>query len=117
MHELSICLSLIEQVQQIAKDHGATRVDRILLQIGPLSGVEPALLESAYPMAATGTLSAQAELVIETMPVRVRCNDCGQETEVKPNRLLCGACGGYHTKLLSGTEMLLANLELTLPGD
>ncbi|MBK1702736.1 hydrogenase maturation nickel metallochaperone HypA [Thiococcus pfennigii] len=117
MHELSICLALIEQVQQVAREHGATRVDRILLRIGPLSGVEPSLIESAYPMVAVGTLAADAELVIETTPVRVRCNDCGQETDARPNRLLCGACGGYHTKVLSGTEMLLANLELTLPGD
>jgi hydrogenase nickel incorporation protein HypA/HybF len=27
--------------------------------------------------------------------------------------LLCGTCGDYHTRLLSGDEMLLASLELT----
>lgn len=115
MHELSICLALLEQVQQLAKEHGASRVDRIQLRIGPLSGVEPALLEHAYPLVAAGTIAAQAELVIEGIPVRVHCQDCGQDSEASPSRLLCGVCGGYHTRLIQGSEMLLANLELTLP--
>lgn len=117
MHEFSVCLSLLEQVKEIAAQHGATRVDRIRLQIGPLSGVEPTLLEQAYPLVASATIAAEAELVIEAMPVRVDCQDCGSQSEVEPNRLLCAHCGGYHTRLRSGNEMLLANLELTVPGD
>jgi hydrogenase nickel incorporation protein HypA/HybF len=116
MHELSICQALLDQVEQIARDHGATRVERILLRVGPLSGVEPALLLNAYPLAAAGTVAESAELVIEPAPVRVRCNDCGAETEAAPNRLLCGDCGGWKTRLISGDELLLANLELTIPG-
>ena len=30
------------------------------------------------------------------------------------NRLLCGACGDYHTRLLSGDEMILASVELNV---
>lgn len=116
MHELSICQALLDQVEHIARDHGATRVERILLRVGPLSGVEPALLLNAYPLAAAGTVAESAELVIEPAPVRVRCNDCGAETEAAPNRLLCGLCGGWKTRLISGDELLLANLELTIPG-
>jgi hydrogenase nickel incorporation protein HypA/HybF len=72
MHELSICQSLIDQVEDIAREHGATGVERILLRIGPLSGIEPALLRNAYPLAAAGTVAESAELVIEPAPVRVR---------------------------------------------
>jgi len=115
MHELSICQSLIDQVEGIAQEHGATQVERILLRIGPLSGVEPALLRNAYPLAAAGTVAESAELVIEPAPVRVRCDDCGAESDATPNRLLCGVCGGWHTRLISGDEMLLASLELSLP--
>jgi hydrogenase nickel incorporation protein HypA/HybF len=114
MHELSICLALMEQVQGIARDHGATRVEQIVLRIGPLSGVEPPLLRHAYPLAAVGTLAEGAELVIEAAPVRVRCTRCGAETEARPNRLLCGDCGDFRTRLLSGDEMLLARVELCL---
>jgi hydrogenase nickel incorporation protein HypA/HybF len=117
MHELSVCLSLLDQVRSIAREHGATRVERILLRIGPLSGVEPPLLENAYPLAAAGTLAEEAVLEIETAPVIVRCRECGAESETAPNRLVCGRCGGFRTDLVSGDEMLLINLELSVPDD
>lgn len=115
MHELSVCLSLLEQVERIAAEHRASRVERILLRIGPLSGVEAELLRNAYPLAAAGSIAEDAVLDIEPAPVRVRCNTCGAETDALANRLLCGACGDWQTRLVSGDEMLLANLELTLP--
>lgn len=115
MHELSVCQSLLDQVARIAADHGANRVERILLRIGPLSGVEAPLLRNAYPIAAAGTIAEEAVLDIEPAPVRVHCVTCGAETDATPNRLLCGACGDWHTRLVSGDEMLLASLELSIP--
>jgi hydrogenase nickel incorporation protein HypA/HybF len=115
MHELSVCLSLLDQVERIAQEHGAERVERIRLRIGPLSGVEAPLLANAYPLAAAGTLAEHAELEIEAAPVRVHCVDCGQESEASANRLLCAGCGSYHTRLTSGDEMLLASLEMSIP--
>ena len=112
MHEYSVCLALLEQVEQIAREHRARRVERIVLQLGPLSGVEAPLLEHAWPLAAAGSIAVDAELVIETAPVRVRCTQCGAESEAQANRLLCASCGDYRTQLISGDEMLLANLEL-----
>jgi len=85
------------------------------LRIGPLSGIEAPLLMSAYPLAAAGTIAEQAVLDIETAPVRVSCDVCGAESEVPPNRLLCGQCGGFNTRLVSGDEMLLARLEMSVP--
>jgi hydrogenase nickel incorporation protein HypA/HybF len=113
MHEFSVCIALMEQVKRIAQEHQAGRVERIVLQVGPLSGVEAPLLEHAWPLAAAGTLAEAAELLIETAPVKVKCTQCGAESEAVPNRLLCAVCGDYRTRLVSGDEMLLANLELS----
>lgn len=112
MHELSICLSLLDQVKAIAAEHGARHVALIQLRIGPLSGVEPQLLAHAYPLAAAGTIAERARLLIESAPVRVRCRDCGAESQASANRLRCGSCDSYRTELLSGDELLLAKLEL-----
>jgi hydrogenase nickel incorporation protein HypA/HybF len=115
MHELSLCQALIDQVTNIAREHGASRVDRIRLKVGPLAGVEPMLLQQAYPLVAVGTIAEDAELVIEPAEIRVQCNLCGAETEARANRLLCGVCGAFQTRLVSGDELLLENLELTIP--
>jgi hydrogenase nickel incorporation protein HypA/HybF len=113
MHELSVCLSLLKQVERIAREHNASVVNRIVLKVGPLSGVEPALLKHAYPLAAAGTVASDAELIIGDADVVVRCSECGAESQVPPNRLLCSQCGDFRTNLVSGDEMLLQSVEFT----
>ncbi len=112
MHELSVCQGLLDQVARVAADHGATGVKHIVVRIGPLSGVVPILLEQAFPLARAGTIAEQAALTIEELPVRVHCDACGADTEARPNRLLCGECGDWHTQLVGGDELLLASVEL-----
>ncbi len=112
VHELAVCQGMLRQVMDITRQQQARAVTRILVQIGPLSGVEPRLLAQAFPIASAGTPAAGAVLELESLPVRVRCEQCGAESDASPNRLLCGACGDYHTRLLSGDELLLVSVEL-----
>ncbi len=112
MHELAVCQGLIEQVELVVRQHQAREAVRIELHIGPLSGVEPHLVEQAFPIASAGTVAAAAELVIDTLPVRVSCAQCGRTTSVLPNRLVCASCGDWHTTLVSGDELELFRVEL-----
>jgi hydrogenase nickel incorporation protein HypA/HybF len=115
MHELSVCLALIEQVERIVGEHDARAVTNIVLDIGPLSGVEPALLRHAWPLASAGTVADAAKLQIETAEVVVTCTQCESDSTVAANRLLCAACGDYRTRIKSGDEMLLRRVELDVP--
>lgn len=112
MHELSVCSALILRVEEIARFHNNARVKTIWLDLGPLSGVEPQLLRRAFPLAAAGGIAEDATLSINSCAVRVRCSRCDAETEVRPNRLLCGECGEWRTELLSGDELILRSIEL-----
>ena len=114
MHELSVCLALMEQVRKVAARHDAHRVETIFLKIGPLSGIEAPLLKNAFPIAAAGTVAEDANLVVEQSDIVVRCTQCEAESTVTPNRLLCSRCGDFRTRLVSGDEMLLERLELDL---
>jgi hydrogenase nickel incorporation protein HypA/HybF len=115
MHELSVCYALLESVERIVAERNANSVTAIVLKIGPLSGIEVPLLQRAYPLAAKGTVAESAELVFESGDVVVRCNECGSETTVPANRLLCSSCGDFRTQLVSGDEMLLQRVELSGP--
>jgi hydrogenase nickel incorporation protein HypA/HybF len=112
MHELAITRALIGQVEAIACERRAERVIGIVVRIGPLSGVEPALLLNAWSLACAGTCAANAELMVEDSPVRVRCLQCGAESEVPSNRLLCSSCGQWRTQVLTGDELLLIRVEM-----
>lgn len=114
MHELSVCRGLLRQVEHIAQTRAATAVEKIVLRIGPLSGVEPRLLQAAFEVASSGTLAERAHLRIETTALRLKCLSCGAESESEPSRLSCPRCGEWRTQLLSGDELLLAGVELTL---
>ncbi len=117
MHELAICQALMTQVENIAVERNATSVISIVIGMGPLSGVEAQLLKHAYPVASAGTVAEGAELVIEDLPVRVKCAQCGTESDVSPNKLVCKTCGDWRTTLISGDEMMLMSVELVRKPD
>lgn len=112
MHELSVCQALIDQVEDVARQHHATRIMSIVVRVGPLAGIEDGLLLRAFSLAKAGTVAGDAELVVENSPVRVRCEQCGKETDVTPTCLVCGLCGAWRIQLISGDELLLASVEL-----
>jgi len=82
------------------------------LKVGPLSGVVPKLLESAFSIASCDSNAEGAALTITQSDIVVRCNRCHQESKASANRLICAACAHWQTELLSGDEMLLNQVEL-----
>lgn len=116
MHELSLCQALVAQLESVSAANGGGAVELVRLRIGPLSGVEAPLLERAFPLAAAGTIAAGAELRIASAPLVVQCVACGAQTDALPNRMLCGSCGGFRVRTVSGDEMLLESVELAAPG-
>jgi hydrogenase nickel incorporation protein HypA/HybF len=117
MHEFSICQALVSQIGDIARPRDA-QVRQVRVGIGPLSGVEPQLLKSVYPLACIGTAAEGSQLEIEQTTVCVGCRKCGAHTVAAPNRLVCGACGDWHTDLIGGDELVLLQVEIeTSAGD
>lgn len=112
MHELSLCQNIIDQLQDLARQHGAAAVARIEVQVGVLSGVEPQLLEQAFGFAAVDTIAADAILVTEVVLPQVSCLSCGQDSAASASDLRCRACGSEQTRLVKGRELILARVEL-----
>jgi hydrogenase nickel incorporation protein HypA/HybF len=112
VHELAVAQALVEQVEAVIGQHRASGATSIRVRIGPLAGVVPELLASAFPLAAAGSRMEHAELDLVSSPIKVRCRTCGAETEAAMNRLVCGACGDWHTQVVSGDELLLDSVEL-----
>lgn len=118
MHELAICQALMSQLEGIAAERNASSVTTVVVGMGPLSGVEAQLLKNAYPIASAGTVADHAKLIVEELPVRVKCSQCGAESDATPNKLICRKCGDWQTSLISGDELMLMSVELeTEPQD
>jgi hydrogenase nickel incorporation protein HypA/HybF len=115
VHELSVCQALLKQVTEIAIGRGAGAVERIIIEAGPLSGVEPALLARAFEVLRAGSCAtAQASLSIESPAVIIRCTNCSIESRTAPNRLVCPVCGEFRTRVVAGDELRLRRVELRI---
>ncbi len=112
MHELAVAQALVEQVESVIRQHRAQSASLIRVRIGPLSGVVSELLGNAFPLAAAGSRMEHAVLDLVAAPITVRCETCGAQTEAAMNRLVCGACGDWHTRITSGDELVLESVEL-----
>jgi len=113
VHELAVCQGLINEVERLALEYNAGRIDSIVLSIGPLSGIEPELLKRAFDIARLDSVAKDAELEIETGPVVVECRSCGASSEVQVNCLLCSSCGDWQVNMTQGDELLLLRLEVS----
>jgi hydrogenase nickel incorporation protein HypA/HybF len=111
MHEASIVEGLMQILESQAAAHGVARIRRVNLKVGKLRAVEPQALVACFEVFAEGTVAEGAELVIEHVPAHGRCEDCGEDFEVRGFRLLCPACGGRNVALSGGRELLIENFE------
>jgi hydrogenase nickel incorporation protein HypA/HybF len=117
MHELSLVASVFDVLEEKAREHGATRVTKVVLKVGVLSGVVPDLLESAFDISKKGTLADGARLTIETVPVKLRCPDCGGATVREDADFSCAGCGSRRVEILEGRELVVERIELETDED
>ncbi|MET7385878.1 hydrogenase maturation nickel metallochaperone HypA [Streptomyces sp. NPDC005529] len=111
MHELSIAVAVVEQVEEAVRHQGRA-VASLTLRIGELAGVVPEALDFAFALATEGTSLAGARLLIDTVEGRGRCDNCGREAPTgMPPVLWCTACGATLT-LLGGRELEIVRVVL-----
>jgi len=112
MHEYSIVQALLNQCEEHAKANDATKITRIEVKIGVLSGVEPHLLETAFNTFKEKTICEEAEFVMQIQPVVIYCSECAEAFTLQEHEYACPRCGGNLVKILEGEEMLLMRLEM-----
>lgn len=111
MHELSIAMALVEQIEAIAQKEQIVSVEVVELVLGVYSGVDPKALEFVFPMAVEQTCAAGARLKLEQRGVQVRCESCGHEFSVAdyiPSS--CELCGGGDLSTSGGQEIILQRI-------
>ena len=116
MHELSIALSMIDVAAEESERQGGGRVVAIHLRLGPLSGVVPEALLSAWDLACESSPLAGCRLVIQNVPIVIYCAACDGERPVcSIQEICCADCGAPATRVVSGREMDVVALELVDP--
>lgn len=113
MHELSIMDSTLRIAIQHAEAQQATRIHRITMRIGELSGVAMDALTFAFEVLSNDTPASGAELEIERVPARCRCTGCGTEFTPEGPIFTCPDCGELSATIVQGREMELVSMEVS----
>jgi hydrogenase nickel incorporation protein HypA/HybF len=113
MHELSIAISMIDQILEESDGRGGLAVEVVHLKLGIFSGVDKDALSFAYELACEGSFLEGSRLVIETIPLVIYCAAC-QKDRTPPSvyELSCPECGSPGQKIITGREIEVASLEV-----
>jgi hydrogenase nickel incorporation protein HypA/HybF len=112
MHEVGIAAAILEAGQVEAARRPGSKLVRIGVRIGVLSGVDNDALRFAFRALTAGTDLDALELQIESPSRRNCCECCGHEFESSLYNAACPRCTNEATLLTGGDELELAYVEV-----
>jgi hydrogenase nickel incorporation protein HypA/HybF len=113
MHELSIAMSILDALEEQSALHDGAAVASVHLRLGPLSGVLPQALQSAFELAREGTDFAACQLLIEETPIAIRCPICHKNRPVRSIQdMACVVCGSPSADIIGGRELEIRAMEI-----
>ena len=112
MHEYSIVQSLLDSCEENATKHNATKVTKIVVKIGVMSGVEPQLLKTAFDTFKQGTICENCEYIQNIQLLKIKCHKCTTESTLDKNEYCCPKCQSTDIDVIDGEDLMLMQLEL-----
>ncbi len=112
MDEREIANHVLAVVDQAAYQNAASRIVGVHLEIGGRRVVDPDRLRAAFADAARGTVAEGARLVVNVLPVRHHCRNCGHDFHASSAESACPECSHPHTEMIGGEELRLLRMEL-----
>jgi hydrogenase nickel incorporation protein HypA/HybF len=105
--------SVLDTVEQTARQNGAKKVTAIRLVIGDMAAVMDDAMQFAFEVLSEDSpLFSGGSLTIDTVKPRSRCANCGAEFEHRSYQITCPHCGSLSTELLAGREMYIDSIEV-----
>lgn len=115
MHEMSIAVEIVRQVEQVARQHQATRVDEVEIEIGVLQQVVPEALRIAYESAIEGTIAEGSTLVMTEEKMVARCGHCNEQFEPELDDFTCPHCRQAEAQVMAGNSITLKSIACETP--
>ncbi len=115
MHEVGIAGSILDAGRAEAERLAGSRLKRIGVRVGVLSGVDLQALEFALMALRVGTDLEDVEIDLQSCPRRNQCTACGQEFETALYSEPCPGCECEQVQLVGGQELELSFIEVDKP--
>jgi hydrogenase nickel incorporation protein HypA/HybF len=112
MHEISLCQSILQVLEDQAREQGFRRVTTVWLEVGALAGVETEAMHFGFEVVMRGSLAEGASLEIVALPGQAWCMGCARTVEIEQRFDPCPDCGGYQLQVTGGDELRIKELEV-----
>lgn len=112
MHEMALCESVLQVLEEQARVQDFQRISRVRLEIGRLSGVEIAALRFGFEVVTRGSLAEGARLDILEPPGTAWCMPCEAVVEIARRGDPCPDCGSHQLQVTGGDQMNIKDLEV-----
>ena len=121
MHEFSFAMNIFKVAEATAIKHNAKKITEVLLEIGELTLIVPELLQRSFEMATKGSMAEGAKLVITMTPGKIKCRECGKNSEVTLTKdaqltglqlFQCSHCQSNNTEIVEGKKANVKNIKI-----
>ena len=121
MHEFSFAMNIFKVAEATAIKYNAKKISEVYLEIGELTLIVPELLKQSFKMATHGSIAEGAELVVEIVPGKIKCRECGEISTVSLSQesyltglqlFQCQHCKSKNTEIIEGKKANVKNIKI-----
>jgi hydrogenase nickel incorporation protein HypA/HybF len=112
MHEYSITESILSLALEKAVAAKSSRIKRINLVVGELSGVVSECVQFYFDFIGKDTIASGAELAFEVRPTRLKCRNCATVFTPRDSDWSCPDCHEAGIEIVSGRECYMESIEV-----
>ena len=112
MHELSVTQSILDIVLEKANAAHASKVEKINLVIGELSGIVDDCVQFYFDLLSKDTIAAEAVLFFHKPPAQLRCRNCSAVFSPENGDWTCPGCQEQRIEIISGRELYVESIEV-----
>ena len=117
MHEMGIVSGILTASVETAARENATRINEIRVRVGELTEIVDDALHFAFEALSPGTLAEGATLVVERVPGRSVCAECGTSFSHGRFDVTCPGCESFLCQLVEGRELEIESIDIDLPDE
>jgi hydrogenase nickel incorporation protein HypA/HybF len=119
MHELSIARNILDIINETFSENKSPDVKtnfkqlhEVRIQIGEMVAVVPESLQFYYDNLVENTPYADSKLVIEMLPVKLKCKNCKVQFDSKEVFFICPRCQSQDIEIIQGNELKIVYLDV-----
>jgi len=112
MHELSVTQSILSIALEKANEAHASKVSKINLVVGELSGIVDECVQFYFDFLSKDTIAAEAALFFQESPTQLRCRNCTTIFAPRNGNWACPNCHEPKIEIISGRQLYVESIEV-----